>query len=166
MNAKHIRIVRSKHISQKLHALARASMYMPKEKTRVVMRAFVISQFSYCPLIWMFPGKGVNSKINHIHKIALRSEYQDFMSSFTEVLINDDSVSIRQRNLQLLVTEVYRTKMNVIPSGMKETLVEKEIHYNLRVIDSVYPLKPRTAAYLLETISFLRKISGEACHCI
>ena len=37
--------------SQKLHALARASMYMPKEKTNKVMRAFVISQFSYCPLI-------------------------------------------------------------------------------------------------------------------
>ena len=37
--------------SQKLHALARASLYMSKEKTRIVMRAFVISQFSHCPLI-------------------------------------------------------------------------------------------------------------------
>ena len=32
--------------NQKLHAFARASMYMPKEKTRIVMRAFVISQIS------------------------------------------------------------------------------------------------------------------------
>ena len=48
--------------SQKLHALARASIYMPKEKTRIVMRAFVISQFSYCPLIWMFHGKGLRAK--------------------------------------------------------------------------------------------------------
>ena len=84
-------------------------MYMPKEKTRIVMRAFVISQLSYCPLIWMFHHTGVNSKINHIHERALRLAYQDFTSSFAELLINDNSVSIHQRNLQLLVTEIYRT---------------------------------------------------------
>ena len=37
--------------SQKLHALARASAYMPKEKTKMVMRAFVMYQLSYCFLI-------------------------------------------------------------------------------------------------------------------
>ena len=73
--------------SQKLHALARASMYMPKEKTKIVMRAFVISQFSYYPLIWIFHGKGVYSKINHIHERALRIAYQDFTSSFAELTI-------------------------------------------------------------------------------
>ena len=69
---------------------------MPKEKTRIVMRAFVISQFSYCPLIWMFHGKGVNSKINYIHERALRNAYQEFTSSFAELLINDNSVSSHQ----------------------------------------------------------------------
>ena len=143
--------------SQKLHALPRASMYMPKEKTRIVMRAFVISQFSYCPLIWMFHDRGVNSKINHIHERALRIAYQDFTSSFAELLINDISVSIHQQNLQLLVTEIYQTKMNINPSFMKEIFVEREIHYNLRVMNSVYARKPRTTAYGLETISFLGK---------
>ena len=94
-------------------------MYMPKEKTRIVMRAFVISQFRYCPLIWMFHDRGVNSKINHIHERALRIAYQDFTSSFAELLINDNSVSIHQRNLKLFVTEIYRTKMNINPSIMK-----------------------------------------------
>ena len=36
---KHLYTVCNK-ASQKLHALARASMYMPKEKTKIVMRAF------------------------------------------------------------------------------------------------------------------------------
>ena len=141
--------------SQKLHALARASMYMPKEKPKTVTRAFVISQFSYCPLIWMFHGKGVNSKINHIFERAVRITYKDFMSSFAELLINDNSVSIPQPNLQLLVTEIYRTKMNINPSFMKEIFVEREIQYNLRVMNSVYARKPRTTAYGLETVSFL-----------
>ena len=79
------------------------------------MRAFVISQFSYYPLIWMFHGKGVNSKINHIHERALRIAYQDFTSRFAERLINDNPVSIHQLHLQLLITEIYRAKMNINP---------------------------------------------------
>ena len=39
---------------QKLHALARISNYVDVEKLRVMMNAFIISQFSYCPLVWMF----------------------------------------------------------------------------------------------------------------
>ena len=107
--------------SQKLHALARASMYMPKETTRIVMRAFLLSQFSYCPLIWMLHDRGVNSKIYHIHERAVRIAYQDFTSSFAELLINDNLVSIHQRNLQLLVTEIYRTKI-------KSFLYERNLH--------------------------------------
>ena len=72
----------------------------------------------------MFHDRGVNSKINHIHERALRIAYQDFTSSFAELLINDNSVSIHQRNLQLLVTEIYRTKMNINPSFMKEIFVK------------------------------------------
>ena len=64
-----------------------------------------MSQFSYCPLIWMFHDRRVNAKINHVHERALRIAYQDWTSSFEELFITDNSVSIHQRNLQLLVTE-------------------------------------------------------------
>ena len=141
--------------SQKLHALARASTYMPKEKTRMVMRAFIMSQFSYCPLIWMFHDRRVNTKINYIHERALRIAYQDRTSTFEELLITDNSVSIHQRNLQLLVTEIYRTRMNLSPPFMKEIFVEREIQYNLRVTNNIYARKPRTTAYGLENVSFL-----------
>ena len=76
----HVNMVCTK-ASQKLHALTRASTYMRKEKTRTVMRAFVMSQFSYCPLIWMFHDRRVNAKINHIHERALRIAYHDRTSS-------------------------------------------------------------------------------------
>ena len=96
-----------------------------------------------------------HSKINNIHERALRIAYQDFTSSFAELLINDNSVSIHQRNLQLLVTEVYRTKMNINPSFNNEIFVEREIHYNLQAMNSAFARKSRTTAYGLETISFL-----------
>ena len=42
-----------KKASQKLHALARIAHSMDFEKRRYLMKAFVISQFNHCPLIWM-----------------------------------------------------------------------------------------------------------------
>ena len=41
--------------SQKLNALCRVSSFMSTNKKRLVMKAFISSQFSYCPLIWMNP---------------------------------------------------------------------------------------------------------------
>ena len=41
--------------SQKLYALARVSNYTDTEKVKLIMRSFfIMSHFSYCPLIWMF----------------------------------------------------------------------------------------------------------------
>ena len=62
----HLKLVLKK-VSQKLHALARVSKFVPKKKLRVIMKAFIISQFSYCPLVWMCHSKTMNSKINKLH---------------------------------------------------------------------------------------------------
>ncbi len=37
-----------------LFALSRMSPYMDYSKLRVLLRSFVISQFQYCPLVWLF----------------------------------------------------------------------------------------------------------------
>ena len=60
-----------KKASQKLHALTRISYYMDLNKRRNLMKAFITSQFSYCPLIWMFHSRNLNNKINRIHERAL-----------------------------------------------------------------------------------------------
>ena len=43
--------------NQKLHALARCAKYMRADKGRTLFKAFVVSQFNYCPLMWMFHTK-------------------------------------------------------------------------------------------------------------
>ena len=48
---------------RKLHALARISIYGDFGKLRIIMNAFVVSQLSYCPLVWMFRDRSVNKKI-------------------------------------------------------------------------------------------------------
>ena len=62
-----------KKASQKLHALGRISHCMDLTKLRKLMKAFITSQFSYCPLIWMFHSRNLNNKINRTRERALRS---------------------------------------------------------------------------------------------
>ena len=69
---------------------------MSLEKRRTLMKAFIESQFSYCPLIWMLHSRTLNYKISRIHERALRTVYSDYNSSFNELLDKDDSFTIHQ----------------------------------------------------------------------
>ena len=71
---------------KKLSVLVRLSNFMCTNKKRVLMKAFTESQFVYCPLIWMFHSRGVNSKTNHLHERSLRIVYKDNISSFDDLL--------------------------------------------------------------------------------
>ena len=66
----HLNLV-CKKVSQKLHAFARVSKFISKEKLKVVMKAFIMSQFSYCPLVWMCHSRTLNIKINKLHERTL-----------------------------------------------------------------------------------------------
>ena len=61
----HIKILCRK-AGQKLYALARVSDYMETGKFQNLMRAFVLSHSSYCPLLWMFYDRTMNHRINHM----------------------------------------------------------------------------------------------------
>ena len=70
------------HISQlckkagkKLHALTRVFKYINISQHKLIANAFIISQFSYCPLIWMFHCQAMEHKINIIHEKTLRLIY-------------------------------------------------------------------------------------------
>ena len=144
-----------KKASQKLHALARVSRYMDKPQLELTMTSFVMSHFSYCPLVWMFHDRKSNNKINKIHERALRIIHKDSTSNFEELSIKSNSVSVHQRNLQLLLTEIYKTVNNLNPSFMAEIFVTKDVPYNLRGSNNLALPRARTNLYGIDTIRFV-----------
>ena len=84
--------------SQKFHTLTRIANYVNISKRKALMKTFIIPQFNYCPLIWMFHSTKLNHRINSIHKRALGVTYQDYKPTFPELLQKDKSVTIYQRN--------------------------------------------------------------------
>ena len=102
---------------------------MDLSERRHLMKAFVTSQFSYCPLIWMFHSRNLNNKINQIHEQALRLVYQNSLS-FSELLNLDNSLTVQQKNLQRLVTEIYKVKNGIAPEIKKEIFELQNPSYN------------------------------------
>ena len=94
-----------------------------KFKKRMLFTSFIISQFNYCPIVWMCHGRGLINKINHIHERALRIVYRDKKSSFETLLTRDKSMSIYVKNLQHLTTELFKVKNDLSLEIMKEIFV-------------------------------------------
>ena len=132
VNSKNLCFINRK-ASQKLHALSRISQYLSQHKKWILFKTFIMSQFNYCPLVWMCHSRGLNNKINNIHKRALRIVYQDKKSNLQDLLQKDKSVSIHMKSLQYLATEIYKVKNCLSPEIMKEVFIFQENeNYNLR----------------------------------
>ena len=143
-----------KKVSKKLHALQRVSNYMNTNKLRIIMKAFIESQFGYCPLVWMFHNRTLNNKINTLHEKALRLVYNDSKLSFEDLLKLDNSFTIHHRNLQKLATEIFKVKNNLSPMFMNNVFSDSTNPYNLRNASEFNTSNIRTVYNGTETISF------------
>ena len=97
------------------------------------MKSFIISQFSYCPFIWLIHNRDLNNETNHIHKRALHIVYDDYSSTYEDLLNKDRSVNIHQRNLEQLVVKIFKVKIGKALITMNEIFTFAENNtYNLR----------------------------------
>ena len=104
---KHIKTL-CRSAQYKLHALRRIRKYLTLDKAKLLGNAFIDSQFNYAPLIWMFCHKATYLKMQKIHHKYLKVIYQSD-ASYDDLLQLDNSVSLPQRHLQFLLTEIYKS---------------------------------------------------------
>ena len=145
-----------KKASRKISALARVTPFMVLEKRKLIMNAFFTSQFSYCPLIWMYHSRANNRKNNMLRERCLRIIYNDKQSSFTELLNKDSSVSIHIRNIQRLAIELLKFYNVLSPPLMNNIFnLREENPYNLRHVSEFSRPMINSVYHGTESISFL-----------
>ena len=110
-----------------LHALAQVLKCMSTNQLQLLMRSFIMLQFSYCPVIWMCHSRKINNQINKLHKRALKLVYNDKIYYFRELLERDKSVTFHEINIQVLLTE-----SGVTPEIMTEIFNFKDHSYDMR----------------------------------
>ena len=127
---------------------------MDLKQRKLIVNTFILSQFGYCPLVWMFHNRTLNNRINRIHERALRIIYQDKNSSFDELLTRDGSFTIHHRNVQTLCIELYKVAYGVAPKIMRLVFPTKRtIQYPWENIFQTNNI--RTVTWGSESLSYL-----------
>ena len=107
-------------------ALIRISKFMTFAQRRKIIKAFIESQFVYCPLVWMFCGRQTNTRINHIHERALIAVYNDEVCLFKELLERDKSKTIHRKNIKILAAELFKIKNDLWNDIMAQLICKRK----------------------------------------
>ena len=81
--------------------------------------------------MWKVYSRKLNARINRLHERALRLVYRDFDSSFEELLRRDSSTTLHQRNLQKLMTGIFKVKTGIALELMKGVFEFTDVPCNL-----------------------------------
>ena len=79
-----------------------------------LINSFVLSNFNYCPPVWMLTNAKSVYKIEAIQKRALRFMLNDYESSYEDLLKKSGNPS-----MNLLCTEIYKTIEDLNPEFIK-----------------------------------------------
>ena len=71
---------------QKLGALLKITNHLNSSQKELIFSRMIKSQFSYCPLTWMFSSRKANNLINRINERSNRIVYGDNGSDFEKLL--------------------------------------------------------------------------------
>ena len=118
------------------------------------MRAFVLSQFNYCLLVWMFCDRTLKCKVNHVHKSALNIVHKNCKKDFGSIPGQSNVISIHVRNLQLLMTEIFKRKCDLNPPFIKDIFLERNITYSLRHDNDTQLPKAWTMSFTVEPLAY------------
>ena len=127
--------------SNRLRAIARIRKFIPFEQGKRPSEAYIMSIFTYCPLIWMYCGKTASNLIKKIHKRSLRNIYEMEDANFEDLLVKDSSWTVHENNIHTLLIEIYKSLNDISPPIMQEVFDLKVTLYSLRNINILSYLK-------------------------
>ena len=110
----------------KLHALRCIRKLLIIEKPKILGHAFIDMLFNYAPLIWMFCRKTFYSKIEKIHHRTLKVIY-GIDDSYNNLLLRRNSVSIHQRHLRFLATQIFKSISQINPEFIWSFFKQKKL---------------------------------------
>ena len=144
----------SKKASQKIWALSCLINYLYDSEKKMIFNALIKSQFSYCPLVWMFCSRQTNNMINKIHERSLGIVLTDHFSDCETMLLNMNDITTHHRNIQILMIELFKIKDDLSPPIMDSLLNRGTIYYNFRNLQEFHSERKRTVFYGLEILSY------------
>ena len=87
-----------KKASRQLNVLKGLGKYLNKLGKLTIYHSFILSNFNFCPLSWHFSSEANTNKIETIQERALRCMYNDYNSTYENLLIISNIKSEKAEN--------------------------------------------------------------------
>ena len=140
--------------ARQLNALSRISKNLDLKCRKLIFQSFVLSNFTYCPIVWHFCGKQNNGKIEKIQDRALRILYDDYASECSELLDKSGAISMLQYRLNCIILEVFKSIHNSSPLYIQDMFEVKKSSYSLRDSSKLVQPKRNTTTFGLRSFTY------------
>ena len=135
---------------RQLNVLQRLKGSLDFDSRMVIYKSF-ISNFNYCPVVWLFTRKSSLSKLENIQKRALRFVLNDYESDYDDLLTKANVPGIKMMTLRQLAIEVYKSVTKINPEYLNELFLPKQCTYNLRNVSVLERPKVNTTLFGLKS---------------
>ena len=109
-----------KKSSNQLNALGRIHHFLSQKEKKMMINTFIYSNFNYAPLAWHFSSRNSQKKIEKVQDRCLRLLFDDYSSSYENLLKKSGKPSMEVRRLRILALEIFKTLKSLNPEFMKE----------------------------------------------
>ena len=115
-----------------------------------------MSNFNYnCPIIWHFCSESNTRKIESIQFRALKFIYDDYQSSYEDLLARSKLPSLKVRRLRTIALETFKILHKQCPEFLHDLVNLKSSNYNFRHLNSAEVPRTNTTRYGLHSFRYL-----------
>ena len=139
---------------RQLNVLQRMRGVLDFKARLCIYKSFILSNFAYCPVVWMFCGKVNLAMVEKIQERALRFVCKDFVSSYEDLLNKCDLDTIKLMSLRHLETEVFKCVHSLNPNYLNSMFQLKETHYDFRKFSTLIRPRINTTTYGIRSFRY------------
>ena len=141
------------------------------EKTKMlIFKSFILCHFNYCSLVWHFCGTLCTKKIEKVQERALRFTFNDFESTYDELLQRANLHTLETDRVRKMMSEISKAVNLQAPKFMSDLFTLRESTYDLRGKHKLIVPCVKTTTYGLHSLSYYgpkiwNKLPDPLCDC-
>ena len=144
-----------KKVAKQINVLSRLSKFLNQDTRILIYKCFIKSNFNYCPLVWHFCSKQNTEKMEKLQFRALKFVYNDFNSSYKDLLDRINMPTLYIGRIKQIATEVFKCLNNISPKYIQELVSKRSTdHYSFRYVNSIDIPRVNTATYGKKSFRF------------
>ena len=106
--------------SRQINYFKQFSKYLKIDRRLSVYKSFIQSNFSYCPVAWLFCGRKNSNKLEKLQERALRIVFNDFPSSYEFLCERANTLPLPFYRLRFLGIEMYKCFKETNPTYLND----------------------------------------------